>query len=210
MYQKQVDKDHYQFGTYLGKKRWASIWHQLDETLSLEPDRILEIGPGPGVFKAVAALYGVTVETLDLDPELEPDYVASAAEMPFAGNEYDVVCAFQMLEHLPFNDSLKVFAEMARVARRKIVISLPDARRVWRYLFYLPGVGDWVLLIPRPRLRPRVHEFDGEHYWELNKYGYELEKVVAALAEAGDVRLEKTYRVQESPYHRFFVFSVTH
>lgn len=208
MHQKQVDRDHYRFGKYLGKKRWASIWHQLDETLSMEPHGVLEVGPGPGIFQAVAGLYGVTVETLDLDPELAPDHVASATDMPFSDNEYDAVCAFQMLEHLPFDQSRTVFAEMARVARRKLVISLPDARRVWRYLFYIPSRGDRRLLVPRPQLKPQIHQFDGQHYWEINKAGYELKTVTSALCEAGDVQLEKTYRVTEFPYHRFFVFAL--
>lgn len=79
---KQVEKDHYTFGGYINKPRWSSMWHQLDEVLALEPETVLEIGPGPGVFKAVAKLFGPCVETLDLDPELKPDHVAPADEMP--------------------------------------------------------------------------------------------------------------------------------
>jgi len=41
----------------MGKKRWISVWHQLDEVLSLNPSSILEIGPGPGVFKSMIELF---------------------------------------------------------------------------------------------------------------------------------------------------------
>ncbi|MDA3875549.1 MAG: class I SAM-dependent methyltransferase [Halothiobacillus sp.] len=202
--QKQVDKSHYEFAKYVAKPRWNSLWHQLDEVMRLRPERVLEIGPGPGVFKAMAGLFGVPVETLDLDPELKPDHVGSATALPFADNSFDVVCAFQMLEHLPYEQALRAFAEMTRVSRHHIVISLPDAKRVWRYSGHIPkmGVLDW--LLPRPFSRALTHEFDGEHHWEINKRDYSLVKVTQDLTRTAT--LLKTWRVPENPYHRFFVF----
>lgn len=205
--QKQVDKSHYQFDKYLVKPRWASMWHQLDEVLKLEPRRVLEVGPGPGVFKAVAALFGVQVETLDIDPDLQPDHVGSAFDLPFDEATFDVVCAFQMLEHLPFEQSMRVFTEMARVAHRALVISLPDAARRWPMSIYVPKAGSVRFSVPRPGRRMRPHRFDGEHYWEVNKAGYSLSRVIEATTEAGDVRLMSTFRVHEHNYHRFFVFA---
>ena len=204
--QKQVDKSHYEFGKYINKRRWASMWHQLDEVIKLDPDRVLEIGPGPGVFKAVAGAFGVCVETLDLDPELQPDHVASVFAMPFANGAFDVVCAFQMLEHMPFEKSLDAFREMVRVAGKAVLISLPDASIRWPMTIYVPRFGEVKFSIPRPRFRMPVHEFDGEHYWEINKASYSLKRVTTDFVDAGSVRLTKTFRVHEFPYHRFFVF----
>jgi len=181
------------------------MWHQLDEVLSLSPQSVLEIGPGPGIFKAVATSLGVNVETVDLDPELNPDYVSSATELPFPDNHYDCVCAFQMLEHLPYNQSILAFKEMVRVAKKHIIISLPDAKRVWPYSFYIPKIGEKFFHIPKPRLLQKKHLFDGEHYWEINKKGYPLKKIFIDLKK-NNVTLLKTYRVNEFSYHRFFVF----
>lgn len=200
----QVERSHYDFHRYVGKARWASLWHQLDEVLALAPREALELGPGPGVFKRVAGLFGVPVETLDLDPALQPDHVGSATALPFADGRYDLVCAFQMLEHLPYEQSLRAFEEMVRVARRHVVISLPDDRRYWRFSFHWPRRGNVDWLMPRPRLRPRPNRFDGEHYWEISQQGYSLEKVSADLAAR--CPLVKTYLVPELPNHRFFVF----
>lgn len=202
---KQVDKSHYEFQNYLSKERWSSLWHQLDEVIQLKPEKVLEIGPGPGVFKQMALLMGVSVETLDLDPELRPDHIGSATALPFVTNAYDVVCAFQMLEHLPYDVSLIAFNEMVRISQRYVVISLPDARSVWRYQLHIPGFGMCNLLVPRPQLRAKEHKFDGEHYWELNKRGYRFNRIISDFSQA-DVQLIKTYRVQENPYHRFFLF----
>lgn len=201
---KQVDKSHYEFERYMGKARWSSVWHQVDEVLKLKPNKVLEIGPGPGVFKHIAQLFGAQVETLDMDPALNPDHVGSATALPFAAGSFDVVCAFQMLEHLPYVTSLQAFKEMARVSDRNLVISLPDARTMWRYCFHLPKFGVFDLLVPRPTLRIPIHQFDGEHYWEINKKNYELDKVIRDFSQFAE--LINTYRVIENPYHRFFIF----
>lgn len=203
-YAKQVEKGHYEFNRYLSKQRWCSVWHQLDEVQKLQPNRVLEVGPGPGLFKTVAATFGISVETLDLDPELKPDHVGSATAMPFSDGSYDVVCAFQMLEHLPYEAALQAFGEMARVSRRHVIISLPDARPVWRYQVHIPKYGPWDFFIPRPLFKASVHVFDGEHYWEINKQGYSLDRVIADFSKR--LKLSKTYRVFENSYHRFFVF----
>lgn len=204
-HKKQVDKTHYSFGNYMTKERWCSVWHQLDEIQNLKPERVLEIGPGPGLLKSVAATLGLKIETLDLDPELEPDHVGSATAMPFADESYDVVCAFQMLEHLPYEVSLQAWDEMVRVSKHHAVISLPDAQTVWRYQFHVPKVGSYDFLVPRPQLNAPVHELDPEHYWEINKRDYPLSRVIADFSKG--IRLIKTYRVRENPYHRFFLFS---
>jgi ubiquinone/menaquinone biosynthesis C-methylase UbiE len=204
---KQVDKSHYEFHKYMDKRRWSSVWHQIDEVIRLNPRSVLEIGPGAGVFKNTAYLFGVKVETLDLDPELMPDYVGSATALPFGDGTFDVVCAFQMLEHLPYESALVAFKEMARVSRKDIVISLPDSKAVWRYSLQVPKFGDFKFLFPKPFAKPRVHEFDGEHHWEVGKKDYSLEKVIADFSAV--CPLASTYRVHDNPYHRFFIFKTT-
>lgn len=202
----QVDSDHYEFEHYVHKLRWASMWHQLDEVLALKPKRVLEIGPGPGVFCAVARTLGLDVETLDLDPALQPDHVASVFDMPFEADAFDVVCAFQMLEHLPFDKSLQALREMSRVAGRALVLSLPDSAVRWPVSIHVPTRGLVQFSIPKPRLRQRPYEYDGEHYWEVGAQGFSLAFVSDSIARATSMSLENTYRVPEHPYHRFFVY----
>lgn len=207
--EKQVDAAHYRFGYYMTLPRWNSLWYQLDELAKLEPDTALEIGPGPGFFKALAAVQGIRIETVDLDPELKPDHVASVTELPFADGSYDVACAFQVLEHLPFETALAGLDELARVAKRHVLVSLPDAERVWRYSLHLPKLGERRIMLKRPRLSAPVHAFDGQHHWEINKRGYELQTVTDALVKSGRLKLLRTFRIFENPYHRFFVFAKT-
>lgn len=201
---KQVDKSHYDFSDYMSRARWSSVWHQLDEVIKLNPFKVLEIGPGRGLFKSVAGLYGVDVETLDIDPELCPDYVSRATSLPFTDNSYDVVCAFQVLEHMPYQDSLKALCEMVRVSKSAIIISLPDAKPLRRYVFFIPILGHFDFLIPRLFAKPVAHKFDGEHYWEVNKADYPLSRIISDFVRCANII--KTFRVKENPYHRFFIF----
>lgn len=203
-FDKQVTKSHYDFKKYMDKGRWISVWHQLDEVIKLAPKNVLEIGPGPGLFKNVSSNFGIHVETLDLDPELKPDHVGSATSLPFENESFDVTCAFQMLEHLPYSVSLQAFTEMVRVSKKAIIISLPDAQSVFRWQVWIPKLAAFDQLIPPIGSKPKKHEFDGEHYWEINKEGYLLDRIISDFSNI--CKIKKIYRVKENPYHRFFIF----
>lgn len=182
---KQVEKSNYDFSNYVGKPRWSSTWHQLDELIQLQLDRTLEIGPGSGILKAVAALFGADVDTLDLDPDLQLDYVGSATDSPFPSNSFDVVCAFPVLEHLPYDTAMQAYQEMLRVSRGRVLISLSDAKLVWRYLLYLLKLGPFDFLISRPFAFSRKHLFDGQHYSEINTRRFLLSKAIEDLSAPG-------------------------
>lgn len=204
-FDRQVDYSHYEFSSYMKKERWVSLWHQLDEIVKYKPKSVLEIGPGLGLFKLIAARIGIDVDTFDFAVELRPDFIGDVTSMDFADNSYDVVCAFQMLEHLPYQMSLKAFSEMVRVSRRGVLISLPDSKRTYRMCAHLPRFGEINFFITKPTFSPAKHVFDGEHYWEVNKSGYELAKIIADFSRFA--HLDNTYRVSENMYHRFFIFN---
>lgn len=207
MSEKQVDASHYRFERYMAKPRWCSLFHQLEELARLEPERALEVGPGPGTFKAAAASFGLRVETLDLDPELHPDHVGSVLELPFTDGAFDVACAFQVLEHFPFEESQRGFRELCRVARRAVLISLPDVGASLPISTHLPLVGPTQFFLPIPSFPMIPHRYDGQHHWELNKWGYSVGRVLRDLTRGNPVKLERQFRVPENPYHHFFVFS---
>lgn len=202
---KQVNKSHYNFKEYVTKERWASIWHQLDELISISPKEVLEIGAGTGILKELASLFEIKIKTIDIDPELNPDYIGSVLDLPFLNDTFELVCAFQVLEHLPYDDSLMAFREMVRVSNKYVIISLPDSRDVFQYLFHIPKVGVKKLLIPKISLSEKEHIFDGEHYWEIGKKNFKLNKVVGDLGKL--CKLQRSFRVFENPYHHFFIFA---
>jgi ubiquinone/menaquinone biosynthesis C-methylase UbiE len=204
--QKQVDKAHYDFNQYVSKARWNSFYHQIDEILKTEPNTILEVGVGAGITKCILKdILNYNYESMDIDVELNPDYIGSILDMPFKDNQYDVIVCFQVLEHLPFDDFDKALSELFRVANKAVIISLPDAKFMMQ--IHVPKIIE-KRLIKIPFVKLKRHVFDGEHYWELNKIGYELDKILRKIKNIGDIYnfvLEKEYHVFENPYHHFFV-----
>ncbi|GMO50271.1 MAG: hypothetical protein Ta2G_07650 [Termitinemataceae bacterium] len=203
--QKQVDATHYEFSKYVDKGRWCSFYHQIDEILSTKPDSVLEIGIGPGILGTILKKINCPYESIDIDKELEPDHVGSILQMPFPDKNYDTIVCFQVLEHLAYENFTIALNELFRVARKCIILSLPDAGPV--ISIHIPKICGRKLF-PRPFVKQKEHEFDGEHYWEINKKGYGISRIKANiddLAKKNSFLLEKNYRVWENPYHHFFV-----
>ncbi len=130
----------------LVRRLMASFERSLDELLfSCEPQSLLDVGCGEGVLtqRWALALAPAPVTGLDLEDELiaaewakrpaaNLTYVAHRAErMPFAQDEFDVATAIEVLEHVP--DPQHTLAEMARCARRHLLVSVPR-EPLWRGL----------------------------------------------------------------------------
>jgi len=200
----QVDPGHYFNKSYDTKERFISYWHQINEIMELNPKKVLEIGVGNGFVSKYLKERGVNVITLDIDERLKPDAVGSVLDIPFSESSFDVVTCYEVLEHLPYENFKKALSEIFRVSKSYAILSLPDASRVYRLYVHIPKVGIIKKLIPLPRYDRRIHKFDGEHYWEIGKAGYPLNKITKDI-ESVRFNIVKTYRVFEYPYHRFFV-----
>jgi hypothetical protein len=94
----QVPASSYDFAKYMTMPRWCSLWHQIRIIHSLQPKTILEVGVGNGLLRAICSHQGIEVRTIDIDPELKPDVVASVQKIPFEPQTVDLTCAFQVLE----------------------------------------------------------------------------------------------------------------
>jgi SAM-dependent methyltransferase len=122
----QVAAEHYWSRDYNSKERFCSFWHQLDAVLSLEPQTVLEIGPGAGLVTDWLRRSGLEVTTLDIDPAVGANVAGSVVEAPFPDDAFDVVLCAEVLEHLPWPDAERALAEIARVMRKGAVVSVPD------------------------------------------------------------------------------------
>ena len=109
------------------------------------PDSALDVGCGEGVVTEGFAqrletghVVGVDLE----DPKLRDEWSRRARpnldfrplagpDLPFADDEFDIACAIEVLEHVP--DPAHTLAEMARVARRWLLVSVPR-EPLWRGL----------------------------------------------------------------------------
>lgn len=109
------------------------------------PESVLDVGCGEGVLthRWAEQLGERRIVGIDLeDPKLEAEWVTRsrpnleyrtmrAEHMPFAENEFDLASAIEVLEHVP--DPEHTVAEMARVASRHLLVSVPR-EPLWRGL----------------------------------------------------------------------------
>ena len=122
------------------------------------PTSVLDVGCGEGVLTHQWAehLDERRIVGIDLDddklkaewatrqhPNLEYRTIP-AENLPFADGEFDMACAIEVLEHVP--DPEHTVAEMARVADRHLLVSVPR-EPLWRMLnmargAYLKDLGN--------------------------------------------------------------------
>ncbi len=201
----QVDRSHYDFNKYAFEGRFVSYYWQLKEVLALNPKSVLEIGVGDGVFGSfIKNNTEVSYTSIDVAQDLHPDVVGSVLELPFADESFDVACAFEVLEHLPFDQFDRALAELKRVARTHIVISLPHFGPMLSFSLKIPFLPQIRFAFKIPF--HRTHIFNGQHYWEIGKRRYSVSLIRQKLSVYGEIMSD--FVPFGSPYHHFFVLKL--
>jgi SAM-dependent methyltransferase len=175
-----------------------SYWHQLRAVLSVRPKTVLEIGPGSGVFRSYLRAKGIDVKTLDIDKTRDVDFVADITKLDEtlpSGLVFDAVCAFQVLEHLPWSELETCLAGIARRANPHVFISLPYRGLRIRWAFWW---GDHHFTLGHKLMLPWRHKPIPEHHWELG-YPITAGKVTKVIKKHLDV-VDKGF-IRENPYH---------
>jgi len=127
------------------KRLMAGFESTLEELfVQAGPESLLDVGCGEGVLTHQwAPRIDGRVVGIDLDdPHLHAEWatrqapnleymVMKAENLPFADDEFDAATAIEVLEHVP--DPEHTVAEMARVARRSLLVSVPR-EPLWRGL----------------------------------------------------------------------------
>jgi 2-polyprenyl-3-methyl-5-hydroxy-6-metoxy-1,4-benzoquinol methylase len=128
------------------RRLMAGFERTLDELFTrAAPGSILDVGCGEGVLthKWAGRIAPGRVVGLDLeDPVIQAEWeqrradnlsyrVMKAENLPFADGEFELATAIEVLEHVP--DAEHTVAEMARVASRHLLVSVPR-EPLWRGL----------------------------------------------------------------------------
>ena len=193
--------------TYLAGGRAVSFGHQIHAILSLDPDSVLEVGVGAGVVAASLRRVGLPVTTLDIDPALDPDILASVTGIPADAGSWSVASCCQVLEHLPFDRFGDALRELHRVTSRGLVLSLPVVTREFEVRLRLPRLGSRRFAAPVP-LPPRRIPADRMsvmgHHWEIGFAGFPRARLEMVMGVIG-WEIERSWRVPELPWHRFYI-----
>lgn len=169
---------------------------------------ILEIGKGSGFFSDYMKKFGYNLTSCDFDKNLNPDVVGDVRNLPFKDDEFDIVTAFEVLEHIPFEDVPKALLELRRVTKRYAIISLPYKSTGFEMVLKFPGIRslfkmpflDFFLRIP---LKFGGIKVSGQHYWEIDGWQHRLAKVRKLLRS--QFNIIKEIKPVLNKYHYFFV-----
>lgn len=151
-------------------------FHQkiISEVVALSPRSFLDAGCGEGFVarRVIDAAPGINLTGCDVSEAAlkiaasanpEARFVAgSVVELPFPDRSFDVVGCFEVLEHLPGDLPRTALAEMARVARRAVVLSVPREP-----LFCLANAARGKNL----DVRPRGSDPDHKQFWSRAAFG---------------------------------------
>ena len=133
--------DKYASSNPIERRLMGGFFAALDASLpDARPERVLEVGVGEGeVARRIGARWpGVPVAGIDLaDEALAASWrdagvlgsFSDITRLPFADDTFDLVLAIEVLEHVP--DPERSVAELARVARGRLVLSVPR-EPIWR------------------------------------------------------------------------------
>jgi 2-polyprenyl-3-methyl-5-hydroxy-6-metoxy-1,4-benzoquinol methylase len=203
-----VPQNLYNAQTYDELDRFVSYWNQKEAIVKLasrlESASILEIGKGNGFLSEYLKRHQFDIETFDSAPDLKPDYIGDIRSVShIVKKKFDIVCAFEVLEHIPYTDVPHILTELAALTKNYLVISLPQSRLYLSFWLKLNVVRPLQVYLSLPF--PTEHTFDGEHHWELGKWDYPISKFRILLEKHFIVQKEYTHPL--NCYHRFFILA---
>lgn len=200
----KIIKEQYLHREYNTPRRWMSYWYQIQEILDRKPHKLLEIGKGNGIVTNYIDRVGIEVTTCDIEKKIRPDVVADIRNLPFKNSSFDFVLCAQVLEHIPFKDFQTGLKNIYKVTKKWALVTLPDYSVFDFYLGFkiFPFIPKFVKTF-KIRL-PVSHRFNGDHYWEISKRGYPLNKIRSTIKETG-FEIIKDYCPNENPFHHFFL-----
>lgn len=211
MFKIQVNKSNYNKSTYNSLERFISYFYQVDSIVKCQAQKVLEIGVGNKLSSEYLKSVGIEVVTCDFDPAINPDIVADVRDIPVESKSFDTVVAFQVLEHIPFEDFSSVLGEFARITKKNVIISLPYRSTYVNLAFKFPGIRtllkrNFVDLSIRIPLRFGGFETSGQHYWEIDNNLYTLKKVKTEIEKYFTIK--KDFSPVLNKFHYFFVLEV--
>ncbi len=198
-----LNPDEYLGRSYLNKERWVSYSLQIKLISEfVAKGEILEIGVGNKIVADfLSKKYKLT--TVDINPDLKPDIIASVNNLiSLVDRKFDASLCFEVLEHLPYSEFKNCLSELRRVSRSYVLLSLPYWGYTFGFKIKIPVLGEWVFKFKVTSLKK--HQFNGQHYWELGKKGYQLRRIKKDIIDS-DFKIVKSFWDLDDPYHYYFV-----
>ena len=160
------------------KEHWLSYWHQLKLMLeSLEAkDSMIELGIGSGFTSNYLRSKNIDVLTVDIDKNKSPDIVSDAISFKPKKN-YDHFCAFEVFEHMKFEEMENVLKNIKSKIDKNIFISVTIYKKT-PINIELKFKSYWKSITVKT---PKTSIIDPHHQWELNYKDITEEKLISVF-----------------------------
>ncbi len=211
-----LSRAHYFSPEYLKRERLYSYVEQIEliKKFTESTDTIIEIGKGNGfLYQFLREYLGYKVDCVDINPDLKPDIIDDiVAPQNLLENSSDVVTCYEVVEHMPFEDSVRSIQNLCKIARKYCLVSVPDMR----YFINLRGAVFGSLpvffgkILSTGRLRNKNKTFGKDHYWEIgitvNNQKYDPHFVKDNLFRG--LNIISDYRCNLVPWHHYYVIKL--
>ncbi|MBN1866984.1 methyltransferase domain-containing protein [Candidatus Sumerlaeota bacterium] len=113
--------------TDINADRFVQYYRQVDYALRSAPRKVLEIGPGDHTVTDYLRRKGVEVKTFDNESALHPDYFGDMRKAWPFDEEFDVILASKVFEHVKFHYLDGILAEASKKLRAggHMIVALP-------------------------------------------------------------------------------------
>ena len=142
--------------------------------------------PAPGLLSSMLKCICKEVVTVDFAEDLKPDIVSDIKSIPLKDSAFDVVCSFQVLEHIPWCEVPNALREMTRLSRKHVLFSVPDNNMMRTSVVFVR----FTLLNHSIGYSQTRKIYNGvsnpkEHYWEIVVNGASTEAIEEIISRAG-------------------------
>ncbi|NUN12030.1 MAG: class I SAM-dependent methyltransferase [Myxococcales bacterium] len=158
---------------------------RIDATLAMIPKdviSVLDVGCGPGKLMARIdrpVVMGTDLGRVGLKRATKPVVRSSITRLPFADHSVDLVLCAEVLEHLPVELVAPACAELVRVAKRYVLITVPYRENllesssqcpVCRHVFHLHGHQQSMDVAKLAPHFPEVGKITVELVWKVRPW----------------------------------------
>jgi len=208
-------------------RNFSSIYLQLKSIIQLPKSQIndvLEVGKGFGNLAVLLKNHNYNYSSLDVNESFNPTKTGSVLDIPWSDNKFDMVCAFEVLEHLPSDQTKAAINEMKRVSGNYVFLSLPCQRNSFRFTFEL-RFRQWALsrlgfkidlfsILPtfsykdqnEEELKKRPDKAN-PHYWEVGRKSFPKRRILRLLEDCG-LKIIKNFHNPEFAYHWYVLCKI--
>jgi len=213
-----IKKDLFDFNI-IRKNQFFSIFYQNHYPLSLDNiSTVLEFGHGRGTSAAILRHLDLKVTTVDFNKNFSPDFVDTILSFQTT-NKFDLVCAFQVLEHNPIETIKENLTKMKSLSNKYVYISIPYSGRWFSLnleMNFMPtklGRQKKTFLLTWPRLIRKTRPIEkyklredkyNPHWWEVGDKKMTKKDFVKIIVNSG-LDVEKTFHNEYFPYHLFYL-----